>query len=208
MEKILLNENRAKSERQLSLLGEAKKAMNEELLPAFEELGIGKISTELLIDAVRGCELIEKAIIKKGSREAAKFSSPTIKKQLIGDITEFTVEAIKTLRNIPGIVFIEMVKSQNLLEFFEVSFEQADFVPGYEEIIRERNRVYLATEGSISVYNAVKDLAEAVSNLHKAMGPRGRNAISLGELGILLDKKAGEEGFVPSIGIDYDFLSI
>jgi len=204
MEKILINENRGQSERQLASLKALKEIIATRLVPKFNELNIGELTTELLFDTVHGCEKIEEKIMELGRIDSAKFRIESMREQII----EGASDMADTFKLFCKELFVDssarIAVRDGLLHYIEVSGEKVDFIQDHEKILRESNCYYIEDGKQIKLHSAISAFADALNDIYKIMGERAKNKITLLEVHELLD--LNNNVVVPSDNIDYGYL--
>ena len=187
MEKILVNENKTVSDRQLAHLNGFLTAVKTELLPKFEAWRIGALTNELLSDMLHDCQLTSKLIEDSVKAEASKFNSPVISENLLIGLDEKIQEFKQHCSKFVQSQLVVNVLRGGLLLYIEVQSGEVCFIDDYENQLREANKYYIASEETQQLYNAFCELAKAFNNVRSKISPKVRESYSIRDLANKLD---------------------
>ena len=168
IEKILLRENKQTAQLNISRVKSLKSEIEKNVVPAFDSLNIGELTSELLNDALIGnCEEIKFLVKVQAKNDIESIKSPAIRTILLKGVDtvlfEFTQVCIK----------VQKLKCIEMLNFIFVEKNEIQLLPEYESIIIEECKEYIENENELAIYNALLVTIKGINAFESALG---RNA--------------------------------
>lgn len=172
MEKVLINKMDQISERQIAELKVLKSFIDKKLMPAFESLNIGGLTTELLSDIlINKCVGVSKLVLIQADKDVSKIRNRAIREQLLNSVDLQIDEFITSSNNIASEV------NTQLLTFLTVEAGQIQYIQNAERMIRESNYFFIETEAEKRVYDALCKITEGWNEFYESIGENAKRHI-------------------------------
>ena len=172
MEKILINKMDQISERQIAELKVLKSLIDKKLIPAFESLNIGELTTELLSDIlINKCVEVSKLVLIQADKDVSKIRNRAIRKQLLNSVDLQIDKFITSSNNIASEV------NTQLLTFLTVEAGQIQYIQNAERMIRESNYFFIETEAEKRVYDALCKISDGYNEFMGGLGAEAKRLI-------------------------------
>lgn len=168
MERILMNENSPKSDKQIIELKNTVSVLENRFIPIFEALNIGELTSELLHDTFKNKDNeVIKLVLTQADKDVLKIRNKAIKDHLLNSVTsqinDFALNCDKLSKKI----------NLELFPYLIVEDGKIKALPNAEQAIREANYYYIETEQEKQLYDALCKISEGYNEF---MGGLGANA--------------------------------
>lgn len=159
MEKVLVRTNDFTFDGKMRDINDLMDVIVKKIIPAFNELGIGEITTELLQDAVIGnCSMIEGIAQKQARNDTKSIKTPSIKDNMLMDadraISTFKQACFSALQG----------EKRQLSRYLTVNNDGLiELSQSAAETIKDECRYYITEDREIEAYKAHLNACEAIN---------------------------------------------
>ena len=201
-EKILLRENEDTAQLNISRVKSLKLGIEKNVVPAFDNLNIGELTTELLIDALVGeCAKIKVRVRKQAQTDIESIKSPAIRTTLLKGVDTVLFEFAQTCNK------VQKLNSVELLNFIFVEKNEIQFLPDYESIITAECKEYINNDKELAIYNALLATIKGVDQFTHALGKNSSERLGNRPFSQIFSYIISENGKI-SIDIKNDYKSL
>lgn len=198
MEKILIKENASIAMRSIQIIEKFIVEINQKIVPAFEDLNIGKLNTELLHELLsNNFENVNKLISEQAEKDTDYIKTPSIKNEMLRVIDNVKNDFTKTCKSVINYDTIHLIK------YIEVKAGIAKSIKGASEAIIEDVKYYITDPKEIEIYKEIKTIAEAYNRILSKVGERSKIAIRINGISGYLDLHPSTYEAEPSESINY-----
>ena len=200
MEKILIRENALEANKRILNFDKLIADIQNQIIPAFESLSIGKLNAELLTDCfTNDCVGVNELISTQAEQDTAAISTPAIKSELLNVVygikSSFNqiCSSLSTDENIKLVKYIQFESGEitNVLE------SKADII--------EDAKYYIQDARLIAIYNEIKLCSESHNRLLNMLGEDSKRILRTNGLAFYFDYDKDSLRAEPSKGINYEF---
>lgn len=164
MEKILINENIIRQSDAMTDVKETIQIINSEFKVALGELGMKKMSTELLKDClIDTAARIEKTYFKAIDNDLSGIATPAIKNSLLLD-ADIAFGAFKTKLN-------KIKRNVKHIEFLTFEDDLCVLTPENEARLLDSLKIYISDNKEIEAYKRHKAAANALNDFFEGEFP-------------------------------------
>ena len=198
MEKILIKENALEAKSKIGKVENLIVEINQRIVPAFEDLSIGKLNTNLLHDLLRNNFVnVNNLISIQAEKDTDFIKTPAIKNEMLRVIDEIKKDFSKICKSIVN------YDAQNFAKYIEVKAGIVQSIPGAREAIMEDEKYYISDPKEIEIYNEVKTISDAYNRILSKCGEHSKLAIRINGISDLLDFDPNTYESEPCEGLNY-----
>jgi|GEM_PF-3413729 len=198
MEKILIKENASIAMRNIQNVEKLISEINQKIVPAFDDLNIGKLNTEILYALLsNNFESVNKLISEQAQKDTDYIKTPSIKNEMLRVIDKVKNDFSKTCKSLIN------YDTVHLINYIEVKAGIAKSIKGANEAIVEDAKYYITDPKEIEIYNELKTIAEAYNRLLSKVGVRTKLTIRMNGISDYLDIDQHSYEGVPAEAINY-----
>lgn len=198
MEKILIKDNASIAMRSIQIIEKLIVEINQKIVPAFEDLNIGKLNTELLHELLlNNLESVNKLISVQAEKDTDYIKTPSIKNEMLRVIDNVKNNFAKTCKSVINYDTVYLIK------YIEVKAGIAKSIKGANEAIIEDAKYYITDPKEIEIYNELKTIAEAYNRILSKVGERSKVTIRINGISDYLDLHPHTFEAEPSESINY-----
>lgn len=190
-EKILITDLTHLANRELEALKRVVNILNGELVPLFDSLNIGELTTELLTDMLNDASGIVGVIRQQAQNDIAALKNPAIKQSLLDNVKEQIQGFISSVQSIKDKITI----FGDMAVYLEMQDGQIQAVPDAEQTIRDKYKVYIRTDEEHTLYEAMTHFADAYNDVVAAFGEQAKHVLLLRKMDFFMSHyKYGKDG--------------
>lgn len=198
MEKILIKDNVSIAMRSIQIIEKLIVEINQKIVPAFEDLNIGKLNTELLHELLsNNFESVNKLISNQAEKDTDYIKTPSIKNEMLRVIDNVKNNFTKTCKSVINYDTVHLIK------YIEVKAGIAKSIKGANEAIIEDAKYYITDPKEIEIYNELKTIAEAYNRILSKVGERSKTTIRINGISDYLDVHPQTYEAEPAESINY-----
>jgi len=160
-----LRENKQTAQLNISRMKSLKSEIEKNIVPAFDNLNIGELTTELLNDALIGdCAKIKVRVREQAQMDIESIKSPAIRTTLLKGVDTVLFEFTQVCSK------VQKLKGVEMLNFIFVEKNEINILPDAESIINEECKEYIENENELAVYNALLATIKGIDDFTNALG--------------------------------------
>jgi len=202
IEKILLRENKQTAQLNISRVKSLKLEIEKNVVPAFDNLNIGELNTELLNDALIGdCNEIKAMVRQQGQKDIESLKSTAIRVTLTKGIDTVLSEFAQTCNA------VQKLKSLEMLNFIFVDKNEVKILPDAESVIIAECKEYIDDEKELAIYNALLATIKGINEFTNALGKNAADRLGSNPFSQIFSYITSENGKL-SIDAQNDYKSL
>jgi hypothetical protein len=200
MKKILIRENTTEANKRISDFEKFVSDIQNQVIPAFESLSIGKLNSELLIDCfTNDCFEVNRLIALQAEQDTATITTPAIITEIFNVVYAIKLSFNQVCKGLSTVENLGLVKY--------VQFEAGEIVNVVEAkaAIVEDAKYYIHDERLIAIYNEIKLCAESHNRLLNMLGENSQMILKNNGLSFYFEYNKDTFRAEPSKSINYEF---
>jgi hypothetical protein len=198
MKKILIKDNATIASRSILIAEKLIVEINQKIIPAFNDLNIGELNTELLHELLSDrFQSIDRLISIQAENDTGHIKTPSIKNEMLRVIDKVKNDFTKTCKSVINYDTVHLIK------YIEVKAGIAKSIKGANEAIIEDAKYYITDPKEIEIYNEIKTIAEAYNRILLKVGERSKTSIRINGISDYLDFHPTTYEAEPSENINY-----